>query len=804
MLPASSPPAMAARDKKDDEWSLVSQQAHEDSPGLSGDEPSGSEVEEEPLRTATMSEGRSPGSSSGSRLDDILYGTTKELRSASTVREYLAPESQKLSGIPSHQSCPATTDYRQACRKWILDSGRYDDPQTSMEDECMPDLVLVPPCSPEDGEDEEDVDEDVDDDGLDESVSQAWVQTQLLAADIRESSSFGVPDVKAPAVERYMKIVVAGQPSLGKTTFVNNIRASFAQMETSDPSGSLVSHPSVLTAFNGQMYEVRRQDDKGNNFHYFLQDTKGFTSLEEALPVLEAIQVQSESYFKTEQDGKRTQPMAMLMDPRVDLCLYFLPPHAIHPLDVEIMGRISQLVPVVPIISKADSLTVSELQQYREQILCKLASNGVAIHSFEHADAVAAGFSHIHHIFAVVASSEYDVIISRSWPIRQYPWGSVEVLNRAHSDVPALKNLVFALGYENLKLNTETRYLAYRQARLEGKPPPVAHMAVCRSISREPSFKPRLSSAPKPAITVREVLCLIFVAFAFGVFVASFAYQLDRAQEVVQTREAVGAVPDWAAKFLETLKQDAGGSGPSMLSKSGLPKSAYVGDGVLLTMEEYHANLQLLTGLLKGPKRFEDWRPVLQNIKMLEAARSNVSRLILPEVPECPAYDITLVAANVTTAASHMAQSIVKNVQTQLHRVGPLSDKLGKDVSQGMSRVGREVTQGMSLVRRDVSKSLSKLNREAKSGAEKLLEAVVPLVTSSLTSVGEKVSAAVQHARPGINDMQRTVASKLRMPSTDQIATWLRDAGNATASTLQKHEGTTRLLRRISIIFAFL
>lgn len=65
--------------------------------------------------------------------------------------------------------------------------------------------------------------------------------------------------------------------------------------------------------------------------------------------------------------------------------------------------------------------------------------------------------------------------------MRQYPWGLVEVLNRAHSDVPALKNLVFALGYEAFKVDTETRYLAYRKARLEGKPPPAAHMAVCNS-----------------------------------------------------------------------------------------------------------------------------------------------------------------------------------------------------------------------------------------------------------------------------------------------------------------------------------
>jgi hypothetical protein len=49
--------------------------------------------------------------------------------------------------------------------------------------------------------------EDVQDDCLDDSVSQAWVKTDLLAADIRQST-IGVPEIKAPVVERYMKVIV--------------------------------------------------------------------------------------------------------------------------------------------------------------------------------------------------------------------------------------------------------------------------------------------------------------------------------------------------------------------------------------------------------------------------------------------------------------------------------------------------------------------------------------------------------------------------------------------------------------------
>jgi hypothetical protein len=39
----------------------------------------------------------------------------------------------------------------------------------------------------------------------------AWNQTEQLARDIRQAN-IGVPEVKAPSVDRYMKIVVVRQP----------------------------------------------------------------------------------------------------------------------------------------------------------------------------------------------------------------------------------------------------------------------------------------------------------------------------------------------------------------------------------------------------------------------------------------------------------------------------------------------------------------------------------------------------------------------------------------------------------------
>ena len=51
----------------------------------------------------------------------------------------------------------------------------------------------------------------------------------------------------------------------------------------------------------------------------------------------------------------------------------------------------------------------------------------------------------------------------RFWPVRKYPWGSCEALSSIHSDLSALKKLLFEVMYEDLKQQTESRYYKFRQ-----------------------------------------------------------------------------------------------------------------------------------------------------------------------------------------------------------------------------------------------------------------------------------------------------------------------------------------------------
>ena len=51
----------------------------------------------------------------------------------------------------------------------------------------------------------------------------------------------------------------------------------------------------------------------------------------------------------------RQVPMTSFEDTRVDICLYFIAPHALLPADVMTIKRLGSMVPIVPVISKVIS-----------------------------------------------------------------------------------------------------------------------------------------------------------------------------------------------------------------------------------------------------------------------------------------------------------------------------------------------------------------------------------------------------------------------------------------------------------------
>lgn len=57
-------------------------------------------------------------------------------------------------------------------------------------------------------------------------------------------------------------------------------------------------------------------------------------------------------------------------------------------------------------------------------------------------------------------------LVCRHWPVRSYPWGTAEALRSKHSDVLALRRLLFELSFDSLKRRTNDRYYKFRAEQL--------------------------------------------------------------------------------------------------------------------------------------------------------------------------------------------------------------------------------------------------------------------------------------------------------------------------------------------------
>lgn len=311
-------------------------------------------------------------------------------------------------------------------------------------------------------------------DGPNLSSSQDRSDQSTYVRDIRGAFS-GLPKIKPKWQDRYMTMMVCGESGLGKTTFIQNLFASYAK----DPDLRVAG---VAGATSRQVFEHSPQQlcttidvedpDTQTRYHYSVQDTPGWENLGDTMDnVIDHIVSRSLRCLENEQDARRLGPMHKIADPRVDVCLYFISPHRIKSIDVDFMTKLSKVVPVLPILAKADSMTKPELRSFRKVVRESLEAanreNGRDVmYRFSEEALEEAGASNAVPPFAVVSSREMDASVGRYWPVRKYPWGNCEALSSDHSDVSSLKKLLLEVGFEEFKEHTDERYHIYREQEL--------------------------------------------------------------------------------------------------------------------------------------------------------------------------------------------------------------------------------------------------------------------------------------------------------------------------------------------------
>uniref|UniRef100_UPI00358E7213 septin-9-like isoform X3 n=1 Tax=Myxine glutinosa TaxID=7769 RepID=UPI00358E7213 len=263
-----------------------------------------------------------------------------------------------------------------------------------------------------------------------------------------------------------LNLLIVGQSGLGKSTLVNTLFRSLLCCAGSSRT------PAKTT----QIRSVSRViEEQGIRINLTVTDTPGFgdqiDNTDCWTPILRFISEQYERYLVEE---RRLHRKSHVLDTRVHCCLYCIPPsgHMLRPLDVEVLKRLSPVVNLVPVISKADALTPTERITFRQRIQADMAAHGIDFFPqiiLDEDPLTTEGNQALRDKmpFAVVGSEVEHEHDGSNVLGRKTSWGIVEVENPAHCEFVHLRDLLIRSHMQDMKDVTEkVLYEAYRTRRL--------------------------------------------------------------------------------------------------------------------------------------------------------------------------------------------------------------------------------------------------------------------------------------------------------------------------------------------------
>ncbi|KAM3917246.1 septin-12 [Leptodactylus fuscus] len=264
-------------------------------------------------------------------------------------------------------------------------------------------------------------------------------------------------------------IMVVGQSGLGKSTLVNTLFKS--KVIRKAPGAGI---PKTL-----EMKAVSQViEERGMEMRLTVIDTPGFGDQINNQncwdPIIKYIHEQYEKYLREEilVNRKRRIP-----DSRIHSCIYFIPPtgHWLRPLDLEFMKRLGRIVNVVPIIAKADTLTLEEREEFKQRIRKDLQTHGISVYPQPELDedpteALLNDKIREKIPFAVVGTDEEHQVNGRRILGRKTKWGIIEVENTSHCEFSDLRDLLIRSNLQDLKdITHNIHYESYRVSRLNEK-----------------------------------------------------------------------------------------------------------------------------------------------------------------------------------------------------------------------------------------------------------------------------------------------------------------------------------------------
>ncbi|XP_019640407.1 PREDICTED: polycystic kidney disease protein 1-like 2 [Branchiostoma belcheri] len=266
-------------------------------------------------------------------------------------------------------------------------------------------------------------------------------------------------------------IMVVGGSGLGKSTLVNTLfKAQISRRSCTNESEGTIPKTVQIKSVSHVI------EEKGVRLKLTVTDTPGFgdqINNENCwLPILEFINDQYEKYLSEEVNVSRKKHIP---DTRVHVCLYFISPtgHSCRPLDLEFMKRLDKVVNIVPIIAKADTLTLEERYAFKKRVREDLEFHGIQFYPMKSLDEDEEETAINQALrekmpFAIVGSDREYQVNGKSVLGRKTKWGLIEVENKNHCEFALLRDMLIRTHMQDLKDVTDSiHYENFRRERLE-------------------------------------------------------------------------------------------------------------------------------------------------------------------------------------------------------------------------------------------------------------------------------------------------------------------------------------------------
>ncbi|CAO3689832.1 unnamed protein product [Rhizopus microsporus] len=281
----------------------------------------------------------------------------------------------------------------------------------------------------------------------------------------------------------HFNVMVVGQSGLGKSTLVNTIFAS--HLIESKGRLSAEEPPRQTTEIQTVSHSI---EENGVRLRLNIVDTPGYgdqINNENCWePIIKYIKDQHSAYLRKELTATRDR---YIQDTRVHCCLFFITPtgHALKPIDVVVLKKLSEVVNVVPVIAKSDSLTIEERAAFKQRIKAELIFHNIKLYPYESDEddeQEQALNESIRDLlpFAIVGSERNVVIDGRPVRGRKNRYGVINVENEEHCEFIYLRNFLTRTHLQDLiETTAQIHYEAFRAKQL---------MAIKESTGGQPSL----------------------------------------------------------------------------------------------------------------------------------------------------------------------------------------------------------------------------------------------------------------------------------------------------------------------------